>query len=620
MDATRHIKKIITRRNFIKKAGAGSALLVLPCFFDSCRTEPERPNILWITSEDNSPFLGCYGDRQATTPNLDRLAAEGILYENAFATAPVCAPARNSIITGMYPNSLGTEHMRSNYRIPEMIKFFPQYLRNTGYYCTNDSKEDYNTAAPNDIWDESSDQATYKNRAPHQPFFAVFNIETSHESTIHQPSDHLRHDPAKVKLPDYHPDTPEIRHDWAHYYDQVEEMDGRVGKILAELKNEGLSENTIVFYYADNGGVLCRSKRFCYDSGLRIPFILRVPPKFRYLAPDKPGTRTDRIISFVDLAPTMLSLANIPVPTHMQGKAFLGPQAGEPREYACSFRGRMDERYDMVRTVRDMQFRYIRNYMPHRIYGQHIEYLWKAAATQSWERMYREGKCDRIQRLFWEPKPAEELYDLKADPHEVNNLADSPEYQDILLKMRKACLDWQRDIRDTGFIPEGEMVELDRRQKFYDFARSEAYDLDRIMETAHLATVRDIEHLPELMKRLGDEDKFVRYWAVTGVLILAEKAEPSAAALLNLLEDSSADVRITAAEALCRLSDEQWGMPILVKELANENVRIALHAANALECLGERARPVLAALKAASRSGDTYVARAARYTAAKFGT
>ncbi|NQU85405.1 MAG: sulfatase, partial [Mariniphaga sp.] len=360
--------------------------------FQSCtdKIPEELPNILWITSEDNSPFLGCYGDDFATTPNLDKLASEGFLYTHAYANAPVCAPTRNTIITGVYANSGGHEPMRSYYNMSEKIIPYPVLLRELGYYCTNNSKTDYNTNSidPAEIWNESSRNAHYKNRKEGQPFFAVFNSTISHESSIHKsiPNEHLRHDPELVPLPPYHPATPEMKHDWAQYYDKVEDMDSSVGKILQELENEELAENTIVFYYGDHGGVLARSKRYVYESGTKVPFIVRIPEKYKYLFPAKEkGSKVDRLISFVDLAPTLMSIAGKPIPEFMQGNAFLGKQKTKDPEYAYMFRGRMDERYDMSRAVRDQKFRYIRNYMPYRPYGQHLDYLWLAPSIRSWE-------------------------------------------------------------------------------------------------------------------------------------------------------------------------------------------------------------------------------------------
>ncbi|HKL33778.1 MAG TPA: sulfatase, partial [Tangfeifania sp.] len=412
---------------------------------NSCQEKrpDELPNILWLTSEDNSPFLGCYGDEFATSPNLDNLASEGFLYTHAYANAPVCAPARNTIITGVYANSGGNQHMRSYYPISEVIKTYPEFLREAGYYCTNNSKTDYNTNSiePNQIWDESSRDAHYKNREPGQPFFAVFNTTISHESSIHDsiPNERLRHSPEEVFIPPHHPATPAMKHDWAQYYDKVEDMDTQIGKWLQELEDAGLADNTIVFYYGDHGGVVARSKRYVYETGTRVPFIVRIPEKYKYLFPEKEqGSKVNRLISFVDLAPTLLSIVGIDIPDFLQGNAFLGDQKTEDPEYAFMFRGRLDERYDMSRAVRDQKFRYIRNYMPYRIYGQHLEYLWRAPSIRSWEAAYLNGECNETQSRFWEPKPVEELYDTENDPWEVNNLADNPEYKEVLEKMRQA--------------------------------------------------------------------------------------------------------------------------------------------------------------------------------------
>lgn len=612
--------KSFSRRNFLKSVGMASSVLMAGSMNFACSGKKERPNILWVTSEDNSPtYVGCYGNPFATTPNIDRLASQGIVYENAFSTAPVCAPTRSTIITGVYPPSMGTQHMRSTNAIPDSITLYPILLRQAGYYCTNNRKEDYNIPKRTDIWDESSNKATYKNRKPGQPFFAIFNFTESHEHVIHTPLplEKLRHDPAKVQLPPYQPDTPEIRHDWAQYYDRVEDMDKRVGEKLAELEKEGLAEDTIVFYYSDHGGVLPRSKRFCFDTGLKVPMVIHFPKKYQHLAPGKPGSRTDRPVSFIDLPPTLLSLIGAPIPKFLQGSAFAGKEQAKPREYVYSFRDRMDERYDLVRTVRDKKFRYRKNFMPHRIYGQHVWYLWKAPAMRSWEKMYKEGKCNKIQSLFWQPKPAEELYDTTADPWEVHNLADDPAHKDTLLRMRKACRDWIMEIRDTGFIPEGLMLDWAKKQTLYDLVHSDVYPLDRIVETAYMATDRNPQHLDELVQRLSDDHPVVRYWAATGCLVLAPESKSAIHALKKRLKDEIGDVRVTSAEALCMLGETKTGVPVLSAELSNENTKVALHAANSLECLGDAAKPALKALEAAQKNPDHYVQRAVDYTVEK---
>lgn len=561
----------------------------ISCSSDQKGKKPDSPpNILWIVSEDNGPFVGCYGDELATTPSIDKLASEGILYENAFANAPVCAPARSTIITGVYPPSMGTQNMRSTYPIPESIKFYTQYLREAGYYCTNNSKEDYNMPKPDGVWDESSKEAHYKNREEGQPFFAIFNFTTSHESSIHKsiPNEKLRHDPAKIQLPPYHPDTPEMRHDWAQYYDKIEDMDSQVGAVIKELEDAGLAENTIVVYYSDHGGVIARSKRFVYETGTHVPMIWRFPEKYKHLAPGNPGDRTDRLVSFVDLAPTMLSLAGLEIPEYMQGKAFLGEEQSTPRDYVHLFRGRMDERMDKVRAVRDKQYRYIKNYMPHRIYGQYIEYLWRAPSCKSWEATYLAGNCNEAQSAFWEEKPPEELYDVTADPWEVNNLAEDPQYADVLQRLRGEANRWMIEIKDTGLMPEGEMSTKNTEAPSFAYTRSGAYDIEQIKYAADVATLRDESKLDEIIGFLSDENPTVRYWGANGCLILKDKAAPATEALKAVLDDESVDVRISAAEALCHLGESQIAIPVFIDALNSENQMVRVHAMNSLEIVG----------------------------------
>lgn len=567
--------------------------------FHGCAQEGRTtlPNILWITSEDNSPFLGCYGDSFATTPNLDKLASEGFLYTRAYANAPVCAPSRNTIITGVYACSGGNQHMRSQYNKSEIIQYYPQFLRQKGYFCTNNSKEDYNInpAQTKGIWDESSGEAHYKNRKPGQPFFAVFNSTISHESGLHKsiPAEQLRHDPQKVKLPPYHPNTTEMRHDWAQYYDKIEDMDVWVGSILKELEESGEAENTIVFYYGDHGGVLGRSKRFVYESGTHVPFLVRIPKKYKYLYPAaKPGDKVNRMISFVDLSPTLLSIIGIPIPEWLQGNAFLGKQKTADPEYAYMFRGRMDERYDMVRAVRDKQYRYIRNYMPYRIPGQHINYLWKAPSMRSWEQAFLFGECNEVQSVFWKPKPVEELYDTENDPWEVNNLAADPAYKNVMVRMRKANNDWANKILDTGFIPEGELNIRAGDQPFYDYMRNGNVPFRDIVEAANLATLGQKENLGQMIEWLKDKDSAIRYWAAIGLLILKDEARPAIPQLKESIKDLSPDVVVVAAEALYYLGEKNAGLNAMLEVLKYPDVFIRTRALNAIDHTNENSQKV----------------------------
>ena len=552
----------------------------------------DRPNILWIVSEDNTILLGSYGDQFATTPNLDQFATESIRYKNAFSTAPVCAPSRNTLITGMYPPSLGTEHMRSMYPSPAFVKFFPTYLREAGYYTTNNAKKDYNTPDQLEAWDESSGKATYKNRKPGQPFFAVFNLNVSHESSLHEPLPALKHDPEKVPLPPYHPATPELKHDWAQYYDKLEEMDRQFGKLLQELKDEGLAENTIVFYYADNGGVLARSKRFMYESGLHVPLIVHLPPKYAHLATQKQGSVSDRLVTFLDFAPTVLSLVDIKVPDYMQGGAFLGKQQKPEPQYAFGFRGRMDERIDMSRSVRDKKFRYIRNYLPNKIYGQYLEYLWRAPSVKSWEDLYKAGKLNAVQSKFWEQKPAEELFDVDADPHNIHNLAGDPKYRKELTRLRNANEQWIKRYKDVGFIPEAIIYEIAQTTPLYDYARGGKYDLTKIAATVDLASSRNPAHTQALIKALGDADASVRYWGATGLTVL--KAASGKAALQKALHDPEVAVRIAAAEALYVTgTDKPGAIAALTDALKSDNPYARLQALNVLDLTGKDAAPAI---------------------------
>ncbi len=547
----------------------------------------DRPNFLWITSEDNSPYLGCYGDALAQTPQLDALAAQGIRYRNAFANAPVCSTARTTLITGMYASSLGVQHHRSNVRIPARFQLYPQHLRAAGYYATNNVKTDYNVPdAPRTIWDESSARAHYRNRPAGKPFFAVFNFTTSHESQVAPKAGKttFRIAPEKMPLPPYHPDTPEIRRDWANYYDQMTELDGQVGQVLAELKEAGLAEDTIVFYYGDHGGALPRGKRNLHDSGTRVPLIVRIPAKWAHLAPVKAGEWCDELVSFVDLPPTIFALAGIPVPSNYEGRPFLGANRPAPRSEVYLLRGRMDERMDFSRAVRDAQARYVRNFAPHRPWGQHYTYPFQVQPSmRSWYAEYAAGRTNAVQSAYWQPKAAEEFYRPAADPFEVKNLSAETAAAADIARLRRVLRAEMLRTRDTGFIPEGMYARLAGEGTIYDYAQSEQYPLARLLDLADLATARDPRHLPALTAALADAHPLIRYWGATGCLVLQGKAAPAKEALKKALADEWPDVRVVAAEALGYLGEKEAGFTALVQETKNPERYVALAAQNALE-------------------------------------
>jgi len=429
---------------------------LLPARLDAAAA---RPNIVWIVGEDLGPELGCYGDRNAITPNIDRLAREGARFTRAFTHAPVCAPSRSGLITGMYPTTIGSQHMRSELLQPP--RTFTSHLREAGYFAAWPGKTDFNFKVPKDAFDST---ANWRTNIPRQPFFAYINFTDSHESQIRAGTKPMKknlarlkpnefRDPAKMELPPYHPDTTETRRDLANYYNLVTAVDYLVGGVLNLLERSGLASNTIVVFFGDHGRGLPRSKRWIYDSGTHVPLIVRWPGTIQ------PGSVREDLVSFIDFAPTMLALAGAPIPTNMQGQVFLGPSTAPERKYVFAARDRMDEAPDRIRGVRSKQFHYIRNFQPERPYAQRIDYMEEMPTMRVWRQLNYEGKLNAAQRLFFQPtKPAEELYDVAADPHEIHNLVGQPKHAAALKEMRAALDQWIIETRDMGAMPEDEMV------------------------------------------------------------------------------------------------------------------------------------------------------------------
>ncbi|MEG3168041.1 sulfatase-like hydrolase/transferase [Sphingomonas sp. LB3N6] len=599
-----------TRRHILTGAGAAATLAA------TARAQTgrgPRPNILWVVSEDNNPLIGAYGDTLAHTPNIDALARSGILYRNVYSNAPVCAPSRFGILTGVYPESCApANHMRAEAKLPAMLRTYPEYLRQSGYHCSNNAKTDYNCDVdPRRIWDTQGPTAHWRGRPAGKPFMAVFNYMTTHESMLFKPTPG-RVGPADVQLPAYLPDTPGIRQDYASYYNLIEAMDAQVGARLAELEADGLADDTIVFYYSDNGGVLPRSKRYCYDEGLRCALIVRVPPKWAHLAPSVPGSTVTAPVSFIDLAPTLLSVAGVPKPATMAGTAFLGHNAGAPQRYAFGMRNRMDERYDFVRTVTDGRYRYIRNYMPHRPCGQNQAFAWLARGYQDWDRLHRAGQLDAVQDRFFRPRAFEEFYDLATDPDEVNSLVGNPAQIPRMVAMRRALDAHMIAIHDNGFIPEGDPAE-----GWLPSRAAGAYPLKTVMALGAAAARRDPRKLALFRTRLGHANGIIRYWAATGLLVLGTRAADAAPDLRRAMEaDPSPQVRIVAAEALAGLSEPQRAVAVLADFLSPSHpTPVRLQAINALTYVSD-ARAALPAIRAAANDEQEYLRNAGAYLTA----
>ena len=575
-------------------------LLVSPVIAE----EVKRPNILWLVSEDNHTFLGCYGDKIARTPTLDKLAKEGILYERCFAQ-PVCAPSRFALITGTFAVSSGPAgHMRAGGKIPNAMQGFPALLRAAGYYTTNNAKTDYNgPISMKDTWNESSNQAHWRKRPkPQQPFFSVFNHEVTHESCLFPVQDRKPSSPpldrALVRIPPYQPDTPELRDDWGRYHDHIHTMDSMIAEKLDELEKAGLAEDTIVFYFADNGGVLPRSKRFLQQSGTNVPLIVYFPPKWRHLAPAAPGTRVKDPVCFPDFGPTVLSLAGVKPTAVMQGKTFAGESRAAPNEFVFCTRDRMDERYDTMRSVADKRWLYIRNFRPDLPYVQPLDYMFQARGYQSWAKLAEQGKLTDATSMFWGSKPSEELYDMEADPDNVNNLAYDPVHRATVERMRAALKRHTLEIVDNGFMPEGSTNEG------YDASRQPgAFPLERAYDLAMVASSRDAAKLPNLIQALADENEAVRWWAAQGCTVLGNKAADAEKALRARLNDSSLSVQVAAAEALVKQGHADVALPVLERILTqNATTYAALQAANVLDRMGEQARPLLPAMEQRRKS------------------
>lgn len=568
----------------------------------------ERPNILWLTTEDMSPNLGSYGDPDASTPALDQLAARGTRYTRAFSVAGVCAPSRSSLITGVYASSLGSQHMRCQTTLPAVIQPLPALLRAAGYYCTNNAKEDYNFATPPGTWNDSSRTAHWRKRAAGQPFFSVFNFMTTHESRMRYEPEALanltqsltpaqRHDPARVTLPAWLPDTPAVRAEWARYHDLISAMDHQVAAILQQLADDGLADDTIVVFTSDHGAGLPRAKQFIYEAGLQVPLILHVPEKWRRLMPSAPGGAETRMVSLLDLPASMLSLLGLPIPPEMAGAAFLGPQAAAPRAYIHAIRDRMDERVDMSRTVSDGRFKYHRNYLPHLPHYPSLTYMDLLQTAKDFRRLAAAGELAPGLAFFMAPtKPLEELYDLQADPHELRNLSADPAQAATLARLRDEHFNWVRRTVDTGFIPEQMLRDFAAGRSEYEYARSGDYQLERCIATVRLLE-RGAAAVAPLRQALQDAYAPVRFWAATGLASLGREAAPAAADLQRALGDPHAEVALAAAEALGYLGQPAQALPLLERCLNDDRPVVRLAAANVVDRIGEQARPLIGTIR-----------------------
>nr|WP_136252035.1 sulfatase [Ningiella ruwaisensis] len=572
--------------------------------------DAQKPNIVWISIEDASANIGAYGDQLAETPNIDALASRGLLYENAYATAPVCAPSRSAIIAGVYATSLGTAHMRGQGTLPDNVQLLPQILQEHGYYTTNNVKEDYNFKTPKNAWNESSESAHWRNNPnPSAPFFAVFNLTTSHESRIWNESryaenvdllknmqgDKLKFTrPEDVSIPPFHPDTPEFRKAWARYYDNMHATDVRVGQIIEELKKADLLDNTIIVFWSDHGAGFVRAKRWPYLSGLHIPLIVSVPDEFKSHFYHEAGERTRELVSLIDLYPTMLDIIGIKAPPFLQGKSFKPKknEAWSPRQYVFAHRDRMDERYDMIRTVTDEHFHYVRNYQFNKPYLQFMNTaeqgeLMKVMRQKFGAKELSPYLMSLLSDLY---KPKEELYDIGEDPNQSNNLAFNPDYRDVLLRLRQAHIDWRNETQDLMLIPEALMREIESQEQtsIYEYVRQKP-EMTQTLEELY-AFHDQILKGPMFQNGEMDTADFpksisAQYWFLEFAAMQNMADESRQQFLQQIISQAmrSHDIVKQQAIKLSLINGDTRCLPELIGDLSHENVWLRLHAAQILD-------------------------------------
>ncbi len=531
------------------------------CQPGSAETLPP-PNIVWIASEDNSAhYLQLFDENGVSTPHIESLAEKGITFTRAFSNGAVCSVARSTLVTGCYAPRVGAQFHRKIQQVPmpSDLRMFPAYLREVGYYAANLRKEDYNLIKSEDVWDESSTEATWKNRADGQPFFYMHNIGISHESSLHFTAAEMDSViPATAEntfeVHPYHPDTEIFRYTNAYYRDRIQDMDRQVGALVSELEDEGLLENTFIFYFGDHGGVLPGSKGYIYEIGVHVPLVVYVPERYQQLVNLELGSKTDGFVSFVDFAPTVLELAGLSLPEEYDGEPFLGKEVSEEalesRDEAFSHADRFDEKYDMVRALRVGNYKYIRNYQPFNFDGLFNQYRYRQLAYQEWQKLYEKGELNAVQSRFFETRSIEMLFDLSQDPYETRNLASDPQYQDQVEEMHGRLNEYLRGMPDLSFYPEHVLIE----DAFGDpvaFGQAHQEDISRYIDIADLSLRPFSEVKAPLEEALNSSDPWDRYWALTVCSIFEDKAAEFIPLIEKIIDSDPEPVnRFRAAEFL----------------------------------------------------------------------
>lgn len=596
-----------------------SLLPIFIAYFLLPGTRARAQNILWLTIEDSSPYvLGAYGNPHVRTPHIDSLAENGLRFTNFSSTAPYCSPARSTIISGQYAYRYGTDWHREGRLVPEERYFFPRFVRQAGYFTSNNKKTDYNVAPDQfkeelpEVWDRQGRDATYNDPArAGRPFFSVFNNLVTHMSRLCSvttaPRDSFRILPQSLTVPPHLPDLPDIRNDLAWHYEKAEEADRWVGLVLADLRAQGLADSTIVFFYADHGGCLPRGKAFPFETGLRTPLVVYVPPALEEVLPEgwAPGGVIDDLVDFTDLAPTVLTLAGARVPGFLDGEAFLGIDRAPKKPMQYGFRTNTHDHYDPSRTAYDGRYKYIRFFTPYRPDGVRQEYQWRMPANLAWDNTHLIGQTDSLRSLHFLPKPTELLFDLEADPWELHNLSFEPAHREALLRLRDSVRRHAHAKRDLGFLPKQDRYRSDSLS-LYEWVNRTGFSVDSLIDAAYLASGPSVADTTDLLELLRSPERSFRFWGASGLATLAQRDSlrllPDAAHAF--VDDPDEEVRVALALAFAFSEAPEPGYAIL-RPLILEG---SLEAATAAMVLRERAAPLAAALSKCAQ-GEDYAGR-----------
>jgi len=536
------------------------AYLLYSC--SSLESEIKLPNFIWITSEDNSKhYLKLFDENGVNTPNIEALAKEGITFKNAFSNAPVCSVARSTLISACYAPRIGAQFHRKlkSVNMPDELKMFPAYLKAAGYYTTNNNKEDYNILKGDEVWSESKKGASWRNRMTDQAFFHVENIGVCHEYQLHFSQEHLASNIQNLNTKDiyvhpYHPNTEVFQYTNAYYREKIVEMDEQVGAVIAELEKDNLIDDTFIFYFSDHGGVLPGSKGYVYEVGLHVPLVVYIPKNFKHLINLEPGTSSDGFINFTDLGATVLNLAGIQIPQGIDGQPFLGKEITSEmlssRDQSFSYADRFDEKYDMVRAIRKGKYKYIRSFQPFNHDALMNNYRYKQIAYQEWKDLYLKGQLNEAQSRFFQPRPAELLFDIEIDPFETNNLANDENYKNTLIRMQEMLEKQLKKMPDLSFYPEFYLIE-NAFDNPVAFGQKQKKAIQKYIDIANLQ-LKDFESVKKkIIYSLGSTDTWERYWA----LIVCSSFGETAKEMKNLVQkialtDTENINKVRAAEFL----------------------------------------------------------------------